>query len=564
MSDLVVYPSSYDSTNYSYASVNSSYPLSNAVGKSSSNTTYAQWNLKTGFYAETYVFYLFDLSEIPSNAAIDSVSCTAKGYISTTTSSRVSARTMQMYYGTSTAKGSSVTVSTSATAQTISCGTWTREELNDCRIRIYSKRGISQTTTTRYQRFYGATLTVTYTVNGNTYTITSSASTGGSITPSGTIEVSEGESLDFTMNPDDGYVLKSLTIDGNVVSTTENQSSALENGISLLHCEDLTDSLNVCTITNSGVSISTDVTKFNGGSLYFDKSSYLKLDLNSNDAYTIEFWAYVVGSNTSGWYPTLFSSDSLSNSGGTYIHIDDGGYSTYPVYRSNAASSSAGNNGGYGSTVITRNTWHHIALCVSGSSHYFFLDGKLQYTITQSSHNDYSIWYIGGLRGSSDMVSGCYFNGYVDEILISSACKWTSDFTVPTQEYSSKATVYYTYTYDNITSNLIVYALFGTKEVKIPIITIGTPTKSKISDESGWNECLCTFTSDVDLSEWEARATFGGITPAQGVGLLVESGSSLSANTEATVSVLDTELTNGEGEYTISIYGKSTDGVWSE
>lgn len=162
------------------------------------------------------------------------------------------------------------------------------------------------------------------------------------------------------------------------------------------------------------------------------------------------------------------------------------------------------------------------------------------------------------------MVSGCYFNGYIDEILISSACKWTSDFTVPTQKYSSEATVYYTYTYNNIISNSTVYALFGTKEVKIPIITIGTPTKSKISDESGWNECLCTFTSDVDLSQWEARATFGDVTPAQGVGLLVESGSSLSANTEATVSVLDTELTSGEGEYTISIYGKSVDGVWSE
>ena len=563
MSDLVVYPSSYDSTNHSYDSVNSSYPLSNVVGKSSSNTTYAQWNLKRGSHAETYVFYLFDLSEIPSNATIDSVSCTAKAYISNTSIFRISSRTIQMYCGTNTPKGSASTVSSSESEITLDCGSWTREELNDCRIRIYAKRESFSTSSSIYNRFYGATLTVTYTINGNTYIVTSSASDGGSITPSGTIEVLEGESLNFTMNPDDGYILKSLTIDGNSVSTIENQSSALENGISLLHCEDLTDSLNVCTITNNGVSISTDVTKFSGGSLYFDQSSYLKLDLNSNDAYTIEFWAYIVGSNTSGWYPTLFSSDSLSNSGGTYMHIDDGGYSTYPVYRSNAASSSAGNNGGYGSTVITRNTWHHIALCVSGSSHYFFLDGELQYTVTQSSRNDYSIWYIGGLRGSSGMVSDCYFNGYIDEILISSICKWTSDFTVPIQKYSSESTVYYTYTYNNITSNSTVYALFGAKEVKIPIITIGTPTKSKISDESGWDECLCTFTSDVDLSQWEARATFGGVTPAQGVGLLVESGSSLSANTEATISVLDTELTSGEGEYTISIYGKSTDGVWS-
>lgn len=161
---ITVYPASYDQSNYSYASVNSSYPLSNPIGKGSNNSTYAQWTLKTGSSAESYVFYKFDLSEIPSNATIDSVSCSAKGYISSTTSSRISARTMQMYYGTSTAKGSSVNMSTTASAQTISCGTWTREELNDCRIRIYAKRGSSQTTTSRTARFYGATLTVTYTV----------------------------------------------------------------------------------------------------------------------------------------------------------------------------------------------------------------------------------------------------------------------------------------------------------------------------------------------------------------------------------------------------------------
>lgn len=562
MADAIVYPASYDSTNYSYASVDSSYPLSNAVGKGSDNSTYAQWTMKTGSGAETYVYYIFDLSEIPSNATIDSVSCTAKGYISTTSTWYVSSYTMQMYSG-STAKGSSVSLSTSASAQSISCGTWTRDELDDCRIRIYAVRGYFSTSTSRTMRFYGAALTVTYTVNDVTYTITASASSGGNISPDGTFTVSKDDSIEFTMTPDDGYSLKSLTINDEEVQTTENTSTSLENGISLFHCEDLTDAFGLCTVTNNGVVISSDISKFGNNSLYFDQSSYLILDLGDATAYTIEFWAYVQGDNTSGWYPTIFSSESSTNAGGTYMHVDDGSYGTYPVCRANA-SGSASNNGGYGSTVITRNDWHHIALCIDGSSHYFFLDGELQYTVTQSSPNDYTKWYLGGLKGSSGMVGGCYYLGYIDELLISSVCKWTSNFDVPTLPYSNESNTYYTYLKDNIDSNLTVYALFYLLNSNPPIITIGTPDKTRISDEAGYNECICIFTADQDLTEWEARATLDGTTPARGVGLLVESGTNLLSGIYGTISVLDSELTNGDGEYTISVYGKNSSGVWSD
>ena len=97
-----------------------------------------------------------------------------------------------------------------------------------------------------------------------------------------------------------------------------------------------------------------------------------------------------------------------------------------------------------------------------------------------------------------------------------------------------------------------------------PVITVGTPSRSIISDETGYDQCVCTFTSDTDLSEWEARATKSGTNPARGVGLLVESGTTLTAGVTATIYVDDEELTQGDGEYTITVYGKSTSGVWSE
>lgn len=97
-----------------------------------------------------------------------------------------------------------------------------------------------------------------------------------------------------------------------------------------------------------------------------------------------------------------------------------------------------------------------------------------------------------------------------------------------------------------------------------PVITVGTPSQTTISAITGHDQCVCTFTSDLALQQWEARATKAGVTPARGVGLLVESGGALAANTPATIYVENEELTQGDGEYTITVYGQSTDGVWSE
>lgn len=121
------------------------------------------------------------------------------------------------------------------------------------------------------------------------------------------------------------------------------------------------------------------------------------------------------------------------------------------------------------------------------------------------------------------------------------------------------------YSYGTLSASNIVYTITYQYEESVrPTITIQSVNKNKISDENGYDECLCIFTSDVDLTEWEARATFEDAATGHGTGLLVESGLNLSANTEATVSILDEELTDGDGYYVINIYGKSADGTWSD
>lgn len=97
-----------------------------------------------------------------------------------------------------------------------------------------------------------------------------------------------------------------------------------------------------------------------------------------------------------------------------------------------------------------------------------------------------------------------------------------------------------------------------------PIITIGTPSATKISAISGHDQATVTFQSDVPLNNWEARATYQGQTIGHGSGLLVESGGSLAANTNATVYVENEELTEGDREYTITVFGHGSDGYWSD
>ena len=55
-----------------------------------------------------------------------------------------------------------------------------------------------------------------------TYTITASAGTGGSITPTGDVTVNKGEDKTFTITPDEGYEIANVQVDGVSVTVTDN------------------------------------------------------------------------------------------------------------------------------------------------------------------------------------------------------------------------------------------------------------------------------------------------------------------------------------------------------
>ncbi|HMK61866.1 MAG TPA: fibronectin type III domain-containing protein [Dissulfurispiraceae bacterium] len=57
-------------------------------------------------------------------------------------------------------------------------------------------------------------ITATFTQQSNTYTITASAGTGGSIDPAGTITATKGASQTYSVTPASGYSIASVTVDG--------------------------------------------------------------------------------------------------------------------------------------------------------------------------------------------------------------------------------------------------------------------------------------------------------------------------------------------------------------
>lgn len=92
-----------------------------------------------------------------------------------------------------------------------------------------------------------------------------------------------------------------------------------------------------------------------------------------------------------------------------------------------------------------------------------------------------------------------------------------------------------------------------------PSITVQSISLPTVSPMTGNQESIVTFISDVDLAEWEARADGAGV----GQGLLVGSGTTLTAGQIATFEVSYWELTSGDKIYRINIYGKNAAGEWT-
>lgn len=161
MASVTLVPTGYDGQLSSYISVDESYPLSNGLTSSSSDT-FTVLNMNKGGGAVSKLAVKFDVSKIPTNAKINSISCTIKARISNAYPPIFSG-VAQLYRGTAWLS-SEIDLGLSEVAQSFSeTGLWDRESLDELILLITCTRGSLYVDNSMTLRFYGADLTVDYT-----------------------------------------------------------------------------------------------------------------------------------------------------------------------------------------------------------------------------------------------------------------------------------------------------------------------------------------------------------------------------------------------------------------
>ena len=490
------------------------------------STTYGTVNNVNSSTSSRYVYLRgFNFSDIPSDATVNSFTIKLKASesnLSTSTNYRP-----RICNGTTTLTGSSSTIGTSASVITFTSVSPTWDTIagygSNFGIRINVRR--SQSGTAGSCNIYGAEILVNYTLP-DPRTITSTLSGSGTIDPSGAITAYDGDEYEITITPTN--ISNAVTVTNNGTDVTEDLVEHYSGGTPTSYS------------TASGSNVTTGFAR--SGSQFYRGSSSTTGD---------DWLRYAIGKTAESPYSTSNTSNTYCKDGTNDATTQ--GWMNYPFDFSglpNDAEVTAVEVKCYGAAESTTETARHADISLwCGSTQ----KGTTQsFTSTSNSTitiNDPGEWDREELQDAWVRFGVGYYGGRILGIT------WKVNYTYGGTLH------HYTYTYTVNGNATIAVTIAGSSTP--PTITVGTPSRSIISDESGYDQCVCTFKSDLALQQWEARATKSGTTPARGVGLLVESGGSLAANTNATVTVDDEELTQGDGEYTITVYGLSTGGIWS-
>lgn len=226
MATIRLIPSKYAVSSTSYLSVSNA----NNMYHNTDNTTYATI---TNTYTSTSSRYLylrgFNFDDIPSGAVISEFTVKIKGYesgLSTSTSyaprlangtSAISSTTASTNFGTST-KIIEIPTGALTWQQIINYG-------SNFTIMVYVKR--SSRNTTGYFYCYGAEIEVTYTIP-NPRTVTTTLTGNGTIDPSGTQTMYDGDEYNLVVEPTNASDEVTATKNGTSITLTKHQGGASE------------------------------------------------------------------------------------------------------------------------------------------------------------------------------------------------------------------------------------------------------------------------------------------------------------------------------------------------
>ena len=131
----------------------------------------------------------------------------------------------------------------------------------------------------------------------------------------------------------------------------------------------------------------------------------LNTGLNFSGDFTLSAWIKT-DSVTSNQYIIDTSTDSASGSGYSFRVRTDGKIRFWSYHASQTGLNSA--------TVLSANTWHHIACVHTSTQNKIYIDGVLD--ATKNLTTGHSVSVINNLRIGNSKILGGYFNGNLDEV----------------------------------------------------------------------------------------------------------------------------------------------------
>ncbi len=262
--------------------------------------------------------------------------------------------------------------------------------------------------------------------------------TGSPVTTSGTIDLDLGTLANVDDAPSDGTTYGRLNGAWAAAGSGSSGDPFILNVASLLHLDGsdgsttFTDVIGNTWTASGNAQLDTAQSKFGTASLLCDgtgdyiSSNSSSLNLGEYD-FTVECWVRLPSIGGAD-YGIFINGNPSSNNNRLQASINTSG--SFGAYYQ--ASSGSG-VGATGSTVLSANTWYHVAVVYHRDWLSVYLNGVLDATIdtiglaTNLASNDF---YIGVARASS---SPQYFNGHIDEFRITRGyARYTRNFTPPT------------------------------------------------------------------------------------------------------------------------------------
>ena len=183
------------------------------------------------------------------------------------------------------------------------------------------------------------------------------------------------------------------------------------------------DSVNNFTLTRTGTPTQGTFSPFSqtGWSNYLNGTSYITLpsgstsSINNNNNFTLEFFTYITGYQST--YNSFFGGSSADL---TFAYSSNGSWGIY------VAPIGSGPIIQTGMSYLTFNQWLHIALVRNGSAWAIYVNGVQAATATSAQSFTNSTKSIGSEAGSNPML------GYISNFRYTNSVVYTSTFTPPT------------------------------------------------------------------------------------------------------------------------------------